>query len=393
MALRFGSTKSSTGSATNIVATYTYPAGGAPAPGTGGVPASAPAAPAAGAPNNEQFGWVLYFAPYLLEKAPAAALAPGVPGPAVPAVGITGAKSVLQQLMGFNNPTSVREFVAFLADNERNELAKAFQHPSGSGSCNGDDGALVQVLEGSAALEKYLDGKKPRGSKTTYVPPAISTLINKPGLHLLLANPVVNAVVMAQRKAQTAAAMARPIVPAPSPFGLPIPGGLTIRLSGGALEELDPAYPIEMRGAGQSFAAMKGGTFPFVIGTTASPTSWRPISDNSFISASLTAALDSLKSTLQTKGASLAKGTDAAIDKLITDLKDAEEKVIKHRDALTDFNNAIASGSAKVNGQSINLGQVQTTADAYNQAMKMRQKLENKLFRVVVALGGKVVYP
>jgi hypothetical protein len=367
MPLTVVSTKASAAPATNIVATYALPAGyAAPA----GAPATLPTA------NNEQFGYALFYDASIL----------GRPG------------AQFSQLFGFNVPSNVKDFVALLPDHERNNLADAFAHPSGSGSCKGDDRALVDVLEQSQSLErvlKFLNKAATGSTATTYAPPAISTLINKPGLHLLLANPVVNAVVMAQRKAQTAAAMARPVVPVPSsPFGLPVPGGLTIRLSGGALEELDPAYPIDMRGAGPSLAAMKGGYAPLLIGTAGSPTSWRPISDNSFISTSLKAALESLKSTLADKKASLATATDTQIGKLVTDLENAEKAVIKHRDALTDMNNAIASGSANVNNKTgITMAQVQTTADAYNQAMKMRQKLENKLFRVVVALGGKVVYP
>jgi hypothetical protein len=45
------------------------------------------------------------------------------------------------------------------------------------------------------------------------------------------------------------------------------------------------------------------------------------------------------------------------------------------------------------NKTNITMPTVIKTAEAYNQSMKNRQKLENKLFRVVIALGGKVIHP
>jgi hypothetical protein len=142
---------------------------------------------------------------------------------------------------------------------------------------------------------------------------------------------------------------------------------------------LDPVMPIEMRGAGYAVAHMRGGHFPLMLGTVGSPTQWRPISDDSFISLSLRQALDSLNNTLKTKHASLDPATKTNVDTLITQLEAAEKAVKDERDNLNSFNNAIATGSANVQGKK-----------NIDNAMKNRQKLENKLFRVVIALGGKV---
>jgi hypothetical protein len=168
-------------------------------------------------------------------------------------------------------------------------------------------------------------------------------------------------------------------------------------MKGGA--DLDISYPIEMRGAGPMIAAMRGGMYPFMLGTASSPTSWTPVSDRSFISASLRMALASLMSSLKSKNYVLSDDTKTEVDSLITKLEAAEKSVVSYRDNLTSINNAIASGHDSVNkikdgakdGSQIALADVTKIADEYNNAMKMRQKLENKLFRVVVALGGKVV--
>jgi hypothetical protein len=156
--------------------------------------------------------------------------------------------------------------------------------------------------------------------------------------------------------------------------------------------ELKIEMPIEMKGFGYEVAHMRGGFgLPIMLGTVGSPTQWRPISDDSFISLSLRQALDSLNNTLKTKNASLDGPTKSNVDTLITQLEAAEKAVKDERDNLNSFNNAIATGSANVqNKKNIDTATLTRTVDAYNNAMKNRQKLENKLFRVVIALGGKV---
>ena len=297
-------------------------------------------------------------------------------------------KSPYGEMTGLTfRPTTVLELVSRMPDNERKALIAAVDGATESN--------IVEKLQGSSDLVSHLKSLAPVASASAFNPPSIGSVINTPGLHLLLANPMVSTVVMAQRKLQTQAAAAR-VIPVPSgfPFGALGPGGLNITVSQRGGAELDPIHPIEMRGAGHMIAAMKGGFGPFFLGTASSPTSWRPVDDNSFISASLEQALASLKSTLQGTGTSLESKTDTDIQTLITNLKEAEKQVRKNRDALNDMNKAIASGTADHKGKGeITMDIVQKTADSYNQSMKMRQKLENKLFRVVIALGGKVIHP
>jgi hypothetical protein len=138
---------------------------------------------------------------------------------------------------------------------------------------------------------------------------------------------------------------------------------------------------------------MRGGMGGVVIGTTSSPTQWRPIDDNSFISASLRAAYAQLKANLKAQGAELAVDVDAEVNKNITDLENAEKAVRANRDKLNSMNNAIATGYKAASGSTVDVAEITAATQSYNAAMKNRQKLENKLFRVVIALGGKQVYP
>jgi hypothetical protein len=321
--------------------------------------------------NPEKFAWALYNEPVQILGTPSASV------------------TVYSSMVGrLDKPKNVLELVSRMPDADRKDLIGAI-----SGA---NEGNIVSLLEGSTPLVAHLKSLLSPSRAAAFAPPSIGSVINPTnGLHLLLANPMVSAVVMAQRRLQTAAAAAR-VIPAPAgfPFGGMNPGGLNITVSQRGGAELDPAYPIEMRGGGQMIAAMKGGFGPFFLGTASSPTSWRPVDDNSFISIALEQALASLKATLAGTGTKLDSATDSTVARLIKDLKDAEEAVKKNRDALNDMNKAIASGEANFKGVStVNMGVVQKTADAYNQSMKMRQKLENKLFRVVIALGGKVIHP
>jgi hypothetical protein len=203
---------------------------------------------------------------------------------------------------------------------------------------------------------------------------------------------------MAERKKKNDAAMARPVAMGFGPFG-GVPPPISMSFVGGAnsaFASIDSSNyaPIEMRGAGPMLAAMRGGHgHGMVIGTTSSPTQWRPIDDNSFISASLEAAIAQLRANLQAQGATLAEEVATEVDTNITALKNAEKAVRANRDRLTTMNNAIATGYKPASGATINIAEITAATDSYNAAMKNRQKLENKLFRVVIALGGKQVYP
>jgi hypothetical protein len=310
----------------------------------------------------------------------------------------------LKKIYGLNLPSSIKELVILLPDNEKKNLMNAIHWPPGQipgpnmTVCTTDND-LVDALETSDALKAYLKNLAPKARNSWSAPGIKVNPFN--GLNLLLSNPNVARVVMDQRKKQTALAAAR-VIPSGGLFGLPLPfmhqPSVSVLFKGGASgydafdpSVLDPVMPIEMRGAGYAVAHMRGGHFPLMLGTVGSPTQWRPISDDSFISLSLRQALDSLNNTLKTKHASLDPATKTNVDTLITQLEAAEKAVKDERDNLNSFNNAIATGSANVQGKkNIDSATLSRTVDAYNNAMKNRQKLENKLFRVVIALGGKV---
>jgi len=310
----------------------------------------------------------------------------------------------LKNMFGLNTPTSVKEFVILLPENEKKNLMNAIYWPLGqmpgpNQTVCTTDNDLLEALETSSVLKTFLKNNAP----TVRRPWAAPGIRVNPfaGLNLLLSNPNVAQVVMDQRKRQSALAQAR-VIPSGGLFGLPLPfmhsPSVSVLFKGGASGYdafdpgvLDPVMPIEMRGAGYAVAHMRGGQFPLMLGTVGSPTQWRPVSDDSFISQSLRQALDSLNDTLKTKNASLDGQTKNNVDTLVLQLEQAEKAVRDARDDLNTFNNAIATGSANVQGKkNINTETLGRTVDAYNNAMKNRQKLENKLFRVVIALGGKV---
>jgi hypothetical protein len=298
-------------------------------------------------------------------------------------------------LFGLNKPSTVRQFVDLLDDSEKKALMGAYFYPIGSSGPGVVSSAseLVEVLETSQPLKEALKKNAPAGT-ASWTPPSLQ--VNQNGLNLLLANPMVAAVVMEQRKKQSLLAQARVVAP-PSGglFGMPmLPSpSVSVLFRGGAMEhpELDN-HPIEMRGAGYAVAHMRGGQFPLMLGTVGAPTQWRPVSDSSFISSSLRAAFESLQATLKNKNnATLEDGVRQNVTDLITKLEAAEQAVRDERAKLNSFNSAIATGSAQVDGlKDIKADAITRTVDSYNNAMKSRQKLENKLFRVIIALGGKV---
>ena len=297
-------------------------------------------------------------------------------------------------------PTSVKDFVERLSEVNRLALAEGIAEPGAAASAPGvypslkdkSVSSVITELEKIGAFKEFLRGFRP-ASAAPYIP-ALSINDNK-NLSLLLANPAIASIVMEERRKKTLAAFARPVAAMGwGPFGGVAPP-ISMTFRGGAnaaLASVDPFNydPIEMRGAGPMLAAMRGGVY--VVGTTSSPTQWRPIDDNSFISASLEAAIGQLKANIaQHQGANLDTAVENTVARLIKELKDAEKAVRVERDKITTMNNAIATGY-KPTG-TVNTDDITAATESYNAAMKNRQKLENKLFRVVIALGGKQVYP
>jgi hypothetical protein len=146
-------------------------------------------------------------------------------------------------------------------------------------------------------------------------------------------------------------------------------------------------YPIEMRGAGYDLG-MSGGNV--LLGP------WRQPSDDFFIAEQLETAISKLKASLNANSKTLDNTTEANINKLITDLKTAENNVKARRDELNLATAAIDSGSMMPNSNAsgvVNQTNITDLAGQYNDAMANRQKLENKLFRVVIALNNNQIYP
>lgn len=290
-------------------------------------------------------------------------------------------------LIGSNKPTTIESLLGHLGSSNVAAI-KSLTKYGDTSYTNASHSEFIEMLKNCKGLMDYLADNKITAGPSAPSLPALQ--VNNAGLHLLLANPMVAKVVMEQRKKQAAASLVRAVAVPSGIFGIPGGPGINISIHGGAMPELDSNIPIEMRGAGYALAAMRGGSIGGnIIFGTQGTTMWRPIDDNSFISQSLELAIDNLKSQLNSNGASLDVNTEKKIRDSIIELKAKEEEVKKYRDQISSMNSALAVGNAKPTG-SVDLKNIEATAEAYNNAMKSRQKLEGKLLRVVVALGGKV---
>lgn len=296
-------------------------------------------------------------------------------------------------LYGSNRPTNPSQLVGHLNDKHINEMAALIALPGIDGSSDVEDKrkALIALMEKSKILVAKL--QRNGGPAPAYNLPSIDVNPNV-GLNLLLANPYIAAVVMEKRKRDTELAKAR-ITPVNSGIlGLPFlpPTGLSVFLGprvGGGEPQLNPLYPVEMRGAGRIIAEMRGGNGSWVVGTNMSPTSFRPLSDQSFISNSLEIALNNLTQTLKQKNSDLDDSTKNRITGLVAELRAKEEEVKKNRDQLNKMSQILGSQNTSV-GTKVGDVEIQRTVEAYNQSNTSRQKLENKLFRVIIALGNQV---
>jgi len=183
------------------------------------------------------------------------------------------------------------------------------------------------------------------------------------------------------RKKRTPQTMANVGVPGSINIALPgLPG--FPGLLGGAMAAPPTDFPIEMRGGGYNIGIMKGG-YSGLIGP------FRPITDESFISSSLDAAIQSLKDRITSGKGTLDSSTAQKIDGLVQELKKTETQVKNNRDNLIAMNNAISTGRFKPeDGHVYTAKEIATVAKTYNEVNKMRQSLENKLTRVVITLNG-----
>jgi len=171
----------------------------------------------------------------------------------------------------------------------------------------------------------------------------------------------------------------------PGSISIAIPGmlpGFPPGMLGGAMVAPPTDFPIEMRGGGYNIGMMKGG-YSGLIGP------FRPITDESFISSSLDAAIQSLKDRITSGKGSLSADTTQKIDGLVQELKKTETQVKNNRDNLIAMNNAISSGRFVVDpSKPYSAKDIATVAKTYNEVNKMRQSLENKLTRVMITLNG-----
>jgi len=242
---------------------------------------------------------------------------------------------------------------------------------------------IIDKIKATTNAQKFFFGSKSSLNRNTREPD-----VNPDSdLSLLLLGPVsVQKAILRDRQIKTKAQRARPNIRAVMglPFGNPTGINIqVIRRTGGAM--IHPSsfeYPIEMRGGGYDIAMHGGlGLVPYAqVGLVA------PISDQ------LESAYGRLASILNKKGKTINSDVDIEVKSLIKKLKDAEDDVKRYGKELDDSSNFIKSGD--VDDSSLNnvtRAQVTSMADAYNTALDNRQKTENKLFRVIMALNSATV--
>jgi len=185
-------------------------------------------------------------------------------------------------------------------------------------------------------------------------------------------------------------------------LGGPYGSGIKLVLSGGG--ELNSNYPIEMRGVGSLLAAsMRGGVYPLALGTVNSPTIWRPITDDSFISESLKVAVLKLKAKLESKSMKLDKTVSDKITDRLYALEEAEGRAKNLRDKLTKASaqltgvwGGVGTGPSKGTsaGPDLKETDIDRLVDEYNDAMNAVKKNEGVILRVVDNLNQEVFrYP
>lgn len=303
----------------------------------------------------------------------------------------TGSLNGLVSGVAVTTPQSLTQFLSHfnLDDNGKEALARAFN----DSSINKDN--VVPKLLKSVHANKHFPAPG-SAQALPYRNPDVNP-IN--GLSLMLVNPDMARAILSERKKKHQMMVARPAVRGAllgGPFGVMGPG-VTLRISGGNPEDktfrggaMNPPnfnYPIEMRGAGYDMG-MSGGNV--LLGP------WRQPSDDFFIAEQLETAISKLKASLKANSKTLDTTTEASITNLITLLKDAENNVKAKRDELNLATSAINSGSMMPMSDAsgaVNQTNITDLAGQYNDAMANRQKLENKLFRVVIALNNNQIYP
>jgi hypothetical protein len=301
-------------------------------------------------------------------------------------------KSVIKALKNGLNPRTTRDFVRGLPEGDFQLLKLGF------GVLNKDstEEDLIEELNKAPEWKKYVKevlNKSDPLDKWEAAPIEVNIV---KGANLLLTQPLAIDIVMERRQkaALLQQAMRTRLV---APIGIvagPWPG-----MTGGA--NLNPEYPIEMRGAGQVISSMRAGWFPYAIGTLATPTQWQPVSDVVFLSAQLNNSYKELTKLLmnQKTPVVLDPTTDKEVQDLITKLKDAELEVKKRRDTLSKYNEMISTGNAadldELGGKNIGkvedrIKKIDDAVETYNRVQQKRHKTEMKIFRVISALSMRL---
>jgi hypothetical protein len=175
--------------------------------------------------------------------------------------------------------------------------------------------------------------------------------------------------------------------------------GASIGMFGGG--DLNTNYPIEMRGQGPMIASsFRGGNVsPVVLGTVNSPTIWRPITDNSFISESLRVAVSKITAKLNGNGMKLAEDVIDKVAKKLATLESAEIAAKNYRDQLTKatakFSKLKTDGTPYPLQKDPNNNNIELLDDAtivdltkrYNNSLDVIRDNERVVLRVVDHLG------
>jgi len=298
----------------------------------------------------------------------------------------------LFNLLNKQDSTVVNDFIKQWPGLTLREFKLAFNDDSGVGAPS--DGhpswSVLKLLFATNARENAV-------TKTTWTQPALS--VNANDLHIALLYPGVASYLKKVRARMLNNAFAT--VSPYSPFypGLPYSAfprsKLEIHLKGG--EQLNANYPIEMRGFGPLLASsMRGGnTGLLTVGNVNSPTIWRPISDDSFISESLFLAVQKLVQKLKANGMNLEAAVENKIDQRMADLQAAETRAKNLRDKL-DFaakqfvgvgtSNSFKDGILQ-SGKLVGNAELEGLRDAYNDAIKAVQKNEGVILKVIDRMG------
>jgi hypothetical protein len=270
-------------------------------------------------------------------------------------------------------------------------------------------GAPKTPAEQWALLNAEFDKNKILATQNKWAPTPAE--FNRDDLSIALMYPGV-ASYLKKYRARTlgsAYAVTGPLAPGFLPYGRS--SGLTIslmkggQLTGGQLNNLNSQFPIEMKGFGALVAAsmrggesMRGGSFPsLAIGTVNSPTIWRPLTDDSFISESLLDAVQKLQNKLSSKGMKLDSSVETKIQQRLTALRVAETKAKTYRDKLTIAANRLNGHDSSLTqpdykkgtmkDDKIDATDVDELALEYNRAMKEVQKNEGVLLKVIDSMG------